>query len=67
MGNMVGGKGAPDIYENISPSESQEQIIGVKNGTHVTTSNCRSGSISGSEDLILQGITVTTDVKIVRE
>jgi hypothetical protein len=67
MGNMVGGKGVPDIHENISPSESQEQIIGAKNGTHVTTSNCRSGSISGSEDLILQGITVTTDVKIVRE
>jgi hypothetical protein len=61
-----GGKGAPDIYENISPSESQEQIMGVK-GTHVTTSQCRSGSLSGSDDLIIQGITVTTDVKIIRE
>lgn len=62
-------KKVPDIYGNISPSESQEQII--KNGkiqAHVTTSRLsRSGSASGSEELVFQGITVTTDVKIVRD
>lgn len=61
-------KKVPDIYGNISPSESQEQII--KNGktqTHVTTTRLsRSGSASGSEELVFQGITVTTDVKVVR-
>lgn len=62
-----GGKGVPDIYGNISPSESQEQIIkGGKIQAHVTTSRSRSGSASGSEELVLQGITVTTDVKVVR-
>ncbi|KAH7408821.1 hypothetical protein DE146DRAFT_388802 [Phaeosphaeria sp. MPI-PUGE-AT-0046c] len=61
-----GGKGVPDIYGNISPSESQEQIIkGGKIQAHITTSRSRSGSASGSEDLVIQGITVTTDVKIV--
>jgi hypothetical protein len=63
-----GGKGTPDIYGNISPSESQEQIMqGAKNEAHVTTSHCRASSLSGSDELIIQGITVTTDVKVVRE
>lgn len=68
LGDMkTGGKTTPDIYGNISPSESQEQIIkGGKIQAHVTTSRSRSGSTSGSEDLVLQGITVTTDVKISR-
>jgi hypothetical protein len=69
LANMKnGGKGAPDIYEDISPSESQEQIIhGAKSEAHVITSTFRSGRSSASDDLILQGITVTTDVKISRE
>jgi hypothetical protein len=69
LSNMKnGGKSVPDIYEDISPSESQEQIIqGAKSEAHVTTSNCRSGRSSASDDLILQGITVTTDVKIERQ
>lgn len=61
-------KGVPDPYGSISPSESQERIIhGTKTGATVTTSRSRSGSHSGSDDLALQGITVRTDVKVVRD
>ena len=61
-----GAKGPPDAYGSISPSESQEQIIkGGKVEAHITTRS-RSESSDGSEDLILQGITVTTDVKVTR-
>jgi hypothetical protein len=68
LGDMrSGAKGHQDTYGEISPSESQEQIIkGGKIQAHVT-SRSRPGSMSGSDDLVLQGITVTTDVKIVRE
>jgi hypothetical protein len=60
-------KGPQDKYGEISPSESQEQIIkGGKTQTQVTVRS-RPESTSGSDDLVLQGITVTTDVKIVRE
>ena len=63
-----GTKGKPDMYPSISPTESQEHIIdGGKTSVHVTTSRNRSGSVSGSDDVILQGITVTTDVKVVRD
>ncbi|KAH8726937.1 hypothetical protein GQ44DRAFT_678817 [Phaeosphaeriaceae sp. PMI808] len=62
-----GGKSGVDTYGgSISPNESQERIIkGAKAEVHVTTSQSRSESVSGSEDLVLQGITVTTDVKVV--
>ncbi|CAO2647456.1 Nn.00g083780.m01.CDS01 [Neocucurbitaria sp. VM-36] len=63
-----GVKGKPEMYPSISPSESQERIIeGAKTSVHVTSSRNRSGSGSGSDDIILQGITVTTDVKVVRD
>ncbi|KAF1848181.1 uncharacterized protein K460DRAFT_364149 [Cucurbitaria berberidis CBS 394.84] len=70
MGDVkTGGRGRPDTYASISPSESQERIIeGAKTSAHVTTtSRSRSGSASGSEDIAMQGIKVTTDVKVVRE
>jgi len=64
----TGGKGKPDTYADIDPSESQERIFGgPKAEAHVTTTNTRSGSTSSSEGLALQGITVTTDVKVVRD
>lgn len=56
----------PATNISISPSESQERIIGSgKTEAHITTSRGRSGS--GSDELIPQGITVTTDVKVVRD
>ncbi|KAF2023136.1 hypothetical protein EK21DRAFT_81577 [Setomelanomma holmii] len=59
--------GKPDTYADISPSESQERMVGgAKSEAYVTTAKKRSGSASGSEDLVLQGITVTTDFKVVR-
>lgn len=68
LGDMKSvGKGRSDTFASISPSESQERIIeDTKADTQVTTNATRGGSISGSEDLALQGITVTTDVKVVR-
>ncbi|KAF2818403.1 hypothetical protein CC86DRAFT_433465 [Ophiobolus disseminans] len=64
----TGGKGKSDTYADISPSESQERIFGnSKTEAHITTNRKRSGSGSGSEDLVFQGITVTTDVKVVRD
>jgi hypothetical protein len=54
-------------YGSVSPSESQERIIrGTKTETHVTVSRSRGASLAGSDDLVLQGITVTTDVKVSR-
>ncbi|KAH5358932.1 hypothetical protein HBI49_140190 [Parastagonospora nodorum] len=62
-----GARGPADAYRNISPSESQEQIIkGGKVEAHITTKS-RPESSDGSDNLIMQGITVTTDVKIVRD
>jgi hypothetical protein len=56
-------KVVPDIYGNISPSESQERIIkGNKIQATVTTTRSRSASLGGSDELPMQGITVTTDV-----
>jgi hypothetical protein len=53
---------------DISSSESQERIMERgKIVAHTTTSHSRSGSRDGSEDLVLQGITVTTDVKVERD
>jgi len=64
----TGGKGKLDTCADIHPSESQERIFGgPKAETHVTTTSTRSGSASSSEGLVLQGITVTTDVKVVRD
>jgi hypothetical protein len=62
-------KVVPDIYGNISPSESQERIIkGNKTqATVTTTTRSRSASLGGSDELPIQGITVTTDVKVIRE
>jgi hypothetical protein len=61
-------KVVPDIYGNISPSESQERIIkGNKMQATVTTTRSRSASLGGSDELPMQGITVTTDVKVIRE
>jgi hypothetical protein len=70
MGDIKSGSRKPDIYgADISPSESQERIIVERGKTvaHITTSHSRSGSREGSEDLVLHGITVTTDVKVERE
>jgi hypothetical protein len=69
MGDMKSGKGKPGMYgAEISLSESQERIMeGGKTVAHVTTSHSRSESRDESEDLGLQGITVTTDVKVERE
>jgi hypothetical protein len=62
-----GAKGTVTEYGSVSPSESQERIIrGTKAEAHVTVGRSRSGSLARSEDLVLQGITVTTDVKVVR-
>jgi hypothetical protein len=62
-----GAKGNIAEYGSVSPSESQERIIrGAKTEAHVTSGRSRSGSLTGSEDLVFQGITVTTDVKIIR-
>ncbi|KAF1836161.1 hypothetical protein BDW02DRAFT_629041 [Decorospora gaudefroyi] len=67
MGGMKTSKARPDAYGDVSPSESQERIIEAgKTVAHVTTSRSRGASISGSDDLVLQGITVTTDVKVER-
>jgi hypothetical protein len=63
----TGGKIVTDTCLDVSPSESQERIIGEgKTSTRVTTDRLRSESLSESEDVGLQGITVTTDVKIER-
>lgn len=60
-----GGKGKPDMYVSISPSESQEYIIGgARTDAQITASWNRNAG--GSDDLSMQGITVTTDVKVVR-
>jgi hypothetical protein len=62
-----GAKGKADVLADISPSESQERIMeDTKTGAHIITSRPRSSS-SSSEDLVLQGITVTTDVKVIRD
>jgi hypothetical protein len=62
-----GARVVTDTYLDVSLSESQERIIGDgKTETHVTTSRLRSGSLSESHDVGLQGITVTTDVKVER-
>jgi hypothetical protein len=67
MGNVKSPKGRLDTYDDVSPSESQEHIIdGKKTGAHIITSRHRS-SESGSESGEFQGITVTTDVKVIRE
>lgn len=59
------GKGKPDMYVSISPSESQERIIGgARTEAQITTSWSRNAN--GSDDLIMPGISVTTDVKVVR-
>ncbi|KAH7090831.1 hypothetical protein FB567DRAFT_590204 [Paraphoma chrysanthemicola] len=64
----VSAKGKGDTYVDISPSESQERIVaGAKSHSYITTTRQRSGSTSESEEYILQGITVTTDVKVVRD
>ena len=61
-------KGKADAYVSISPSESQERIMdGPKMDARVSVGKGRSGSVSGSDDIIIQGIMVTTDVKVVRE
>jgi hypothetical protein len=69
LGDMKNGaNGTVTEYGSVSPSESQERIIrGAKTEAHVTTGRSRSGSLAGSEDLVLQGITVTTDVKVIRD
>jgi hypothetical protein len=55
-----------DTLGDVSPSESQEHIMGdTKTGAHVVTKPRRSNS-SKSECLVLQGITVTHDVEVVR-
>jgi hypothetical protein len=62
-----GARGTVTEYGSVSPSESQERIIrGTKTETHVTVSRSRGASLAGSDDLVLQGITVTTDVKVSR-
>jgi hypothetical protein len=70
MGDIKSGSRKPDMYgAEISLSESQERIMEERGKTvaHITTSHSRSGSRDGSEDLVLQGITVTTDVKVERD
>jgi hypothetical protein len=63
-----GTQGTVTEYGSVSPSESQERIIrGTKTEAHVTVGRSRSESLARSEDLILQGITVTTDVKVIRD
>lgn len=67
MGNVKNNKGRLDMYEDVSPSESQEHIIeDTKTVAHITTSRPRSTD-SESDTLEYQGITVTTDVKVIRE
>ncbi|KAL6165044.1 hypothetical protein ACJQWK_08301 [Exserohilum turcicum] len=67
MSNVKGNTGRSDTYVNGSPSESQEHIIEQSKTTthHVMTSRPRS-SDSGSDKTEVQGITVTTDVKVIR-
>jgi hypothetical protein len=61
------GKNKRETYADLSHSESQERIVpGTKTQAYVTTTGQHSGSASGSEEFVLQGITVTTDVKVVR-
>lgn len=69
MGDVTGSKtGVRETYASISPSESQEQIIqDARIEAHVTTNQGSRKSASGSDDLDLQGIRVTTDVQIVRD
>jgi hypothetical protein len=66
MGDVKSGKGGSDMYgTDISRSESQERIMeGGKTVAHVTTGQSRSASRDGSEDLVLHGIIVTTDIKV---
>lgn len=68
MGNVsVSKKGVRETYASISPSESQEQIIGgAKAEVHVTSSMGGLPGVEGHDDLDLQGIKVTTDVHVVR-
>jgi hypothetical protein len=64
MGDVATSKrGVRETYASISPSESQEQIIGgAKTEAHVTVA-CRK---SESDDVYLHGIKVTTDVQVSR-
>lgn len=58
-------KGTRETNSSISPSESQEHIIGgTKTQTHATTDMSGSKSTSVSDDLELQGIKVTIDVDV---
>ncbi|KAL5119255.1 hypothetical protein ACEQ8H_002742 [Pleosporales sp. CAS-2024a] len=60
-------KGPHDTYGYVSPSESQEQIIKGGKTEAVITTRSRPDSSGGSDHGGLQGITVTTDVKVVRQ
>ncbi|KAF3031500.1 hypothetical protein E8E12_000456 [Didymella heteroderae] len=66
MGDVTASKRAVrETYASISPSESQEQIIGgAKTEAHVTVNMV--SRKSESDDLDLHGIKVTTDVQVSR-
>ncbi|KAF2993219.1 hypothetical protein E8E13_000910 [Curvularia kusanoi] len=66
MGDVtVSKKGVRETYASISPSESQEQIIGgTKIEAHVTTSTSGRMSPEGNGESDLAGIKVTTDVHV---
>jgi hypothetical protein len=66
MGDVPGSKkGVRETYASISPSESQEQIIGgAKTEVLVTIDRRRA---SESDDMDLHGIKVTTDVQVSRD
>jgi hypothetical protein len=68
MGDVKSSKkGVRETYASISPSESQEQIIGgTTTKARVETNLSGRKSPNGSDDMALQGITVTTDVEVVR-
>ena len=68
MGTSKGDdNGNSATYVDVSPSESQERIIKAsKTMTQVRTSRPRSSG-SRSEDLVLQVITVTRDVEVIRD
>lgn len=69
MGDVRGSKkGVRETYASISPSESQEQIIGGTNmEAHVTATVATRESASGSDDMNAHGIKVTHDVQVVRD
>ncbi|KAF9697717.1 hypothetical protein EKO04_003971 [Ascochyta lentis] len=70
MGDVKSSKrGVRDTFASISPSESQEEIMGdTKTGEHITTNAGHRKSASESDELDLQGIRVdiTTDVQVAR-